>query len=102
MINKEELNAIYNDFFHASTKNPLVSLKRVCTALNLGEDEAKRTIKNYLFSIYLKADEPETIFTNTTGLKLLHIHSIERKTIMPKITNDFPINEFIPVSEKNN
>lgn len=80
MINKDELTAIYSEFFSATVKNPLVLLERVCNALNLDTEEAREVIKSHLFS--LNNDDSPIIATNPTGFKLLHIYAIEKENMM--------------------
>lgn len=71
MFNKDKITEIYNEFFHTTTKNPLINLSYACEALDLEEDEAMSVIKGYLFSLRSE------ILTNPTGFKLLHIYAIE-------------------------
>lgn len=80
MINKDKLTAIYSDFFCATVKNPLVSIKCVCDALDLNAEEAKEVIKNHLFA--LNNNELQTLSTNPTGFKLLHLHALEKENQM--------------------
>ena len=86
MINKDELTAIYSEFFNATIKNPLVYFPRACFALGVPEEEATRVIKNYLFG------NSTNTFTNPTGFKLLHIYAIEKESAMNMFTDRFVAN----------
>ena len=80
MINKNKLTAIYSEFFNATVKNPLVTLKRACDVFDLAEEEAREAIKNHLFS--LNNNGALIISTNPTGFKLLHIYALEKENRM--------------------
>ena len=86
MMNKDELTAIYSDFFNATIKNPLVYFPRACCALGVPEEEATRVIKNYLFG------NSANTFTNPTGFKLLHIYAIEKESAINMFTDRFVAN----------
>lgn len=80
MINKNKLHKIYEEFFKARVKNPLVTLKLACDVFDLDEEEAKGMIKNHLFS--LNNNGSLIISTNPTGFKLLHIYALEKENRM--------------------
>lgn len=76
MRNKDKITEIYNEFFNATTKNPLINLSYACEVLDLDETEAMRVIKGYLFSVRTE------ILTNQTGFKLLYLYTIEKESFM--------------------
>ncbi len=76
MKNKDKITEIYNEFFNAATKNPLINLSYACEALDLNKNEAKGVIKGYLFSVRTE------ILTNQTGFKLLYLYTIEKDSFM--------------------